>query len=419
MKYLKSYNSYDQEVNEGLKNWLATFLMMANMGLVPAQVVSSSQKEKQEFVENQPQDKIDAALFVKFMNDKGLGDINSAFTQFKKVNPNVKTDLPQMQKYLNKNGKSVLFNKSYVEHDYSHVDIHKFTPDNWITDMGGFIPDEDEPKINNWIEDYKEKTSVEIALITVDKLDDDIDSYAQEQFRRLGIGDKYTNDGVLIVLSMGDRKWRIQTGYGVEETLPDLTCHRIGDEVMKPYFKNKDYEGGIMAGLNEIRKEIGEGAFELKKKSDKERSEHEWAQIKSVSVSIFEFLLAAGIIGLIAYGISSNVKKKRREKEEREERERIEKEEHDEAVSRSSEIIDYIDRLIASFPKSEIKGSKRLLDMYNSVKASIESANPVKLDSPDSKTTGELNRNISDNTKLYKSLRDAIKSYQEASSSIK
>lgn len=110
--------------------------------------------------------------------------------------------------------------------------------------MGDFVPDADESRINNWIEDYKEKTSVEIGIITIDKLDsgDDIDSYTGEQFHRLRIGDKYTNDGILIALSMKDRKWRIQTGYGVEGALPDLTCHRIGDEIMKPYFKKGDYQ---------------------------------------------------------------------------------------------------------------------------------------------------------------------------------
>ena len=64
MKYIQSYHNYDQEMNEGLKNWVATFLMLANMGMVPSQIVSASAKEKQEFVEQQPQDKIDAALFA-------------------------------------------------------------------------------------------------------------------------------------------------------------------------------------------------------------------------------------------------------------------------------------------------------------------------------------------------------------------
>lgn len=114
MRYIQSYKNYDQEVNEGLKNWVATFLMMANMGLVPAQVVSSTPKEKQEFVEKQPQDKIDAALFAKFLTDKGFDiqkgvpefRIKSAFSEFSKANTSVKTPLDDMQKYLNK-GKSI------------------------------------------------------------------------------------------------------------------------------------------------------------------------------------------------------------------------------------------------------------------------------------------------------------------------
>ena len=159
MKYIQSYHNYDQEMNEGLKNWVATFLMLANMGIVPAQIASASAKEKQEFVEQQPQDKIDAALFVKYMTDNKLSDITSAYTQFIKLNPNVKTSLDSIQKYVNRSGKQVLYGQKYVKHDYSNVDINKFTPDNWLTDMADAIPDQDEPIINNWISDYEKKTS--------------------------------------------------------------------------------------------------------------------------------------------------------------------------------------------------------------------------------------------------------------------
>ena len=71
MRYLQSYKNYDQEVNEGLKSWVATFLMMANMGLVPAQVASSTQKEKQEFIEKQPQTLKDMDLKM-FLSQEGL-----------------------------------------------------------------------------------------------------------------------------------------------------------------------------------------------------------------------------------------------------------------------------------------------------------------------------------------------------------
>ena len=43
---------------------------------------------------------------------------------------------------------------------------------------------------------------------------------------------------------------RIQTGYGLEGALPDITCERILDDVMAPYFKRGDYAGGLRAGVN-------------------------------------------------------------------------------------------------------------------------------------------------------------------------
>jgi uncharacterized membrane protein YgcG len=381
-------------MNEGLKNWVATFLMLANMGMVPAQVVSASAKEKQAFVEQQPQDKIDAALFVKFMTDNGLSDISSAYGQFVKSNPNVKTPLEFMQKHINRSGKQVLYGQNYVKHDYSNVDINKFTPDNWLTDMADAIPDQDEPIINNWISDYEKKTSVEIGIITIKTLDDvPVEDYAQEQFTRLGIGKKYADDGILLVFSMEDHKWRIHTGYGVEGALPDGLCWEIGNNYIKPHFKEGDYEGGIMAALEQIRIHIGDEAYELKKKAEEENRKHADMEFNERMSDILLYLsfavLIGGIVGAIAY-----LKRKAR----------LEKEAKEDVLRSIDKTIDDFNKLVKNFPGSFESPSNDLVKSFEDVKNIIKSVSLTVVPGKEKLKQEELDKLDDANTKLYKLL---------------
>jgi len=407
MKYILDYNNYDQEMNEGLKNWVATFLMLANIGLVPSQINTASAKEKQEFVERQPQDKIDAALLVKYMSDNKLSDIPSSYSQFIKANPNVKTPLDTIRKYVNRSGKQVLYDKKYLSHDYSKVDINNFTPDNWLTDMADIIPDQNEPKINNWISDYEKKTSVEIGIITVKNLNDlPIEDYAQEQFGRLGIGKKYANDGILLVFSMEDRKWRIHTGYGVESDLPDIICQRIGEYAIIPHFKQGDYEGGIIEALEKIRESIGDGSYELKKKADQEEKTHNEMALKEGFAQVFGALAFAALIGGIIGTIVYLIRKRRLEKADRED-----------LLNKIDKTIKDFNQLVISLPDSIDTTSQELVKSFGDVKRIIKNVSLSDISNKKLKKE-ELNKIYYANSDIYNLLMDASKKFRQKYSEV-
>jgi uncharacterized protein len=62
------------------------------------------------------------------------------------------------------------------------------------------------------------------------------------KLRRKGV-----DDGVLMVLAINDRKSFIAVGYGLEGAIPDAYAKRITTEVMRPYFKQGDFYGGLNA----------------------------------------------------------------------------------------------------------------------------------------------------------------------------
>jgi uncharacterized protein len=78
---------------------------------------------------------------------------------------------------------------------------------NWVTDLGNFYTPEEEVYLNKTISDYEKLTSIEIAVVTIESLGDNyIEQFASDEFKRLGIGKKGADNGILIVFSMKDRK---------------------------------------------------------------------------------------------------------------------------------------------------------------------------------------------------------------------
>ena len=100
---------------------------------------------------------------------------------------------------------------------------------------------------------FDDSTSNQIAVIIVKTVGDyDINEYALGLGRKWGIGGKTKNNGVILLVAIGDRKMSIQTGYGLEGALPDIYTNRIIENDIKPYFKDGDYYAGIDAGVSSI-----------------------------------------------------------------------------------------------------------------------------------------------------------------------
>jgi uncharacterized protein len=70
------------------------------------------------------------------------------------------------------------------------------------------------------------------------------------------LGDAKRDDGVLFLISLQDRKTRIEVGQGLEGDLPDAIVKRILQDVVRPYFRKGDPDSGVTAGVLEIYRYI-------------------------------------------------------------------------------------------------------------------------------------------------------------------
>ncbi|MDP4149875.1 MAG: TPM domain-containing protein [Bacteroidota bacterium] len=90
---------------------------------------------------------------------------------------------------------------------------------------------------------YDDSTSVQIAIVTVPSVgDNDIGEYALNILRTWQIGNKKTNNGLLILAATDQHKVFIATGYGMEGPVPDVTAKSIVDNEIVPNFRSHDRE---------------------------------------------------------------------------------------------------------------------------------------------------------------------------------
>lgn len=81
-----------------------------------------------------------------------------------------------------------------------------------------------------------------MTVVVIDSLEgSDIESYANSLFRQWGLGQKGKDNGVLILLSIKDKKWRVEVGRGLEGRITDIYSSRVMDDIAKPLLKEEKY----------------------------------------------------------------------------------------------------------------------------------------------------------------------------------
>ncbi len=99
------------------------------------------------------------------------------------------------------------------------------------------------------LKQHEDKTSNQVVVLTISSLEgENIEDFSNRVFNEWKLGQKGKDNGILIVVVPGERKMRIEVGYGLESVLPDILAGRIIRNVMAPMFRQGDYDGGITQG---------------------------------------------------------------------------------------------------------------------------------------------------------------------------
>jgi uncharacterized protein len=123
----------------------------------------------------------------------------------------------------------------------------------WVTDMADILSPTTETQLNQIISQLEAKNGSEIAVVTVPETTASTPKeFATKLFNRWGIGKADKNNGVLLLISQGDRRTEIETGSGIQEILPNAKVSDIINSQITPKFKQGDFNGGTLAGTKAL-----------------------------------------------------------------------------------------------------------------------------------------------------------------------
>ncbi|MEP7255955.1 MAG: TPM domain-containing protein [Ferruginibacter sp.] len=142
---------------------------------------------------------------------------------------------------------------SFSQDSFDLEKLLKQKPTQLVNDFTGTLTADQRQALENKLVAFDDSTSTQIAVVIIPSLNgNEIADFNIKLGRAWGVGGKENNNGVVLLISKGDRKLNIATGYGVEGALPDITCKQIIDDIIVPNFKGDDYYRGIEEGTDAI-----------------------------------------------------------------------------------------------------------------------------------------------------------------------
>jgi uncharacterized protein len=126
-------------------------------------------------------------------------------------------------------------------------------PAKLVNDLTNTLTREQQQALEQKLVAYDDSTSNQIAVVIVNTSGDySVEEFALGILRNWGVGGKENNNGIVLLVAKDDHKIRIETGYGLEGRIPDLTAKSIIDNELTPNFK----EGNFYRGLDEATDDI-------------------------------------------------------------------------------------------------------------------------------------------------------------------
>lgn len=134
-------------------------------------------------------------------------------------------------------------------------------PQGAVNDFAGVLAPEYREQMENLAREVWQKTGTALVVATMATIgDEEINDYVNRLYQAWGIGRKGEDKGVLLFVTVKERKMRIETGYGVEGILPDGRVGEIRDKYMLPYFRRNDFGKGMANGMTAIATVVAQNA---------------------------------------------------------------------------------------------------------------------------------------------------------------
>lgn len=136
------------------------------------------------------------------------------------------------------------------------VDWKALKPQGYVSDFAGVVDAASKGQLEQYCAQVEKATGAQIALVTLPSLEGEpVEDVANTIFRAWGVGQKGQDNGIMLLLAVGDHRSRLEVGYGLEPYLPDGFDGSILRE-MRPALRQGQYGEAMMAAAQTIGSRI-------------------------------------------------------------------------------------------------------------------------------------------------------------------
>ena len=147
-------------------------------------------------------------------------------------------------------------------------------PVDYVNDFAGILSEQSKIELTRISKKMKDDGIAEYAVLVIKNIENgDIKGFSQAVFDSWKIGESGKDNGLLLVLSIEDRKIFIQTGYGLEGILTDGEIGNIIDTAILPDLKEKNYDAALIKGSYLLYEKLKAGASPVVKKKKRKNND--------------------------------------------------------------------------------------------------------------------------------------------------
>jgi uncharacterized protein len=130
-------------------------------------------------------------------------------------------------------------------------------PTGKVSDFAHVLAPEARATLESLLVQLEKDTSASVVVATTASLGGlSVEEYGHKVFNEWRVGKAAADNGVLVLVAPTERRMRIEVGYGLEGVLPDVLAGAIIRDDVVPYFRDGNYEAGIIAGVRRVAEVI-------------------------------------------------------------------------------------------------------------------------------------------------------------------
>lgn len=138
------------------------------------------------------------------------------------------------------------------------IDLSALKPQGYVSDFAGVIDAESKAQIESYCTRLEKATGAQLAFVTMTTLEGEpVEDIANSLYRQWGIGQKGKNEGALLLLSVRERRSRLEVGYGLEPIITDGTSGSLLRQ-MRPALQAGNYGQAMLTAAHELGTRIAQ-----------------------------------------------------------------------------------------------------------------------------------------------------------------